>query len=260
MAQPTSSMAEPKKKIKSRTKKEPRTVVKRGVSFLDLPLELRLMVYGYFIPNLKLSVAYHKLDHDFRIRPGYTTKYVNAILQTCKAIRSETLPLFMDQVRLEIDTYTRRGKYTLMPLLPDNHFLLSLPKATFTPASAYMPMKHLIEHLPGLRKLTIDNDTRCHRFTVNLKKQQDMSSVLADPRMREKCIDSNMGRHTVPCRGEVATAIRWAGSRGVTVYVRMKIEFHPAQNLLTHRMVPGVSCLFSCPLTSSANSKISVRC
>lgn len=100
-----------------------------GLNFLDLPLEIRTMIYRHFASSLRILVVHSTKVKDFRIEAASTTPQIAAILQTNSHVKAEALPLFKNEVFLDIIAHGDVPYWSQMPLLPTDHILLSLSKA-----------------------------------------------------------------------------------------------------------------------------------
>lgn len=153
---------------------KPSAMVMDAQNLLDLPLELRAKVYQHIFCGSKL-VAFHIPD---KTNPQWLSSNHCSILQTCKQIYTEALPIYhrhlhvvydIDLVRRSVDWNTgesKMKKYRVQPLAFGQ--LLQRRIDTFLAASVLKRVRHLtirgeklrmrdwsaIE-LPALRSLTL---------------------------------------------------------------------------------------------------------
>ena len=101
----------------------------------DLPLEIRTIVYTELFRDQVYQLAYHKRRQGFRPTYSRTSLKFFALLQTSRGLRIEVMPIFLQEGTLSIVTQDNANQeFTRRPVIPNNHFLLSMRKVMFAPS------------------------------------------------------------------------------------------------------------------------------
>lgn len=129
-----------------------------GLSFLDLPTEIRLEVYHYLFDSSKLSC---QTPHATYPACGYkvcTCLFPHQITKTSRQLRRETLPMLLGATTLQV-----AGSFGNMLTMPPTH-LEGVTSAVVLDAKLFSLRPFQLEYLPNLRSLELRNITVWCKF------------------------------------------------------------------------------------------------
>lgn len=129
-----------------------------GISFLDLPTEIRLEIYQHLFDSSKLSC---QTPHATYPACGFkvcTCLFPHQVTKVSRQLRNETLPILLGATTLQV-----AGSFDNMLALPTSHLEL-MTSAVVLDAKLFSLRPFQLEYMPNLRLLELRNITVWCKF------------------------------------------------------------------------------------------------